>query len=66
MLYRDKRSRRRQTIIGEVAEDERIWRLLDEVLVIWYGERLSRMLGKACPQPSKTAASATGVANRIF
>lgn len=43
-----------------VAEDERIWRYLNEVLVIRYGERF----GKALPQPSKTAASATAVVNR--
>lgn len=43
-----------------VAEDERIWRYLNEVLVICYGERL----GKARPQPGKTAASAPAVVNR--
>lgn len=47
-----------------VAEDERIWRYLNEVLVIWHGEKLSRKLGKACPQPGKTAALATGLVNR--
>lgn len=49
-----------------VAEDEVVWRHLDEVLVIWDGGRLGRKPGNARPQPCKTAASATGVANRTF